>query len=72
MDWRWPATAEHRAQTRAEILDAARVSISVRGADATSLGAVARHAGCAPTVLYRYFSSREDILLELYPAARRA
>lgn len=54
--------AEHRAQQRRAILDAARELLADDAAGAPSLSEVGRRTGLARTSLYQYFSSREDLL----------
>ena len=54
--------AEHRAQQRRAILDAARELLADAGAGAPSLAEVGRRTGLARTSLYQYFSSREELL----------
>ena len=54
-----------RAQITAEILDAARGYLATDGAPALSLRAIARDLGMASSALYRYFSSRDELLTRL-------
>jgi AcrR family transcriptional regulator len=62
-------TATRRAQRRiatvAEIKAAAWADIQASGSVDCSLRAVARRLGMAPSALYRYFASREDLLTAL-------
>ncbi|GGD21948.1 TetR/AcrR family transcriptional regulator [Nocardioides daphniae] len=53
--------AEHRAQQRRALLDAARALLADSSA-APSLAEVGRRTGLARTSLYQYFSSREELL----------
>ncbi len=54
--------AEHKAQTRREIIDAASKLFQQQGYAETSLGDVAAFVGIGRTTLYEYFSDKEDIL----------
>lgn len=54
-----------KAQRRRQILAACAALLAAGGWEAVSLSAIARGAGIAKSNLYRYFESREDILLEL-------
>jgi AcrR family transcriptional regulator len=60
-----PTIAEHRAQRRRVLLDAARALLTDNPHEAFSLTAVATRAGLPRSSVYEYFSSREDVLLEL-------
>jgi AcrR family transcriptional regulator len=62
-----PRTARERARAEitAEILDAARGYLASDGAPALSLRAIARDLGMASSALYRYFSSRDELLTRL-------
>ncbi len=48
------------------MLSAAGRLFDARGVDGTTLSAVAREVGLAKSNLYRYFESREAILMQLY------
>jgi TetR/AcrR family transcriptional repressor of mexJK operon len=54
------AKAKHR-----QILDSARVLFLDQGFDATSMDAVARHAGVSKATLYVHFDDKDDLLLAL-------
>lgn len=54
-----------RTETTAEIKDRAWRLMADSGVDALSLRAVARQMGMAPSALYRYFPSRNDLLTAL-------
>lgn len=54
-----------KAQRRQQLLDAAAHLLDEGGLEAVSLSAIARAAGLAKSNVYRYFESREEILLEL-------
>lgn len=56
---------EQKAQRRNAILTAAADLLEEGGLDAVTLSAVAKRVGLAKSNLYRYFESRESILLEL-------
>ncbi len=62
-----PRTARERARTEitGEILDAARGYLATDGAPSLSLRAIARDLGMASSALYRYFSSRDELLTRL-------
>lgn len=56
---------ERKQQRRDEILRAASAVLARDGFDATSLNAIAGEAGMVKSNIYRYFESREEILLRL-------
>ena len=62
-----PRTARERARAEitAEILDAARGYLATDGAPALSLRAIARDLGVASSAIYRYFTSRDELLTRL-------
>jgi len=62
-----PRTARERARMEitGEILDAARGYLATDGAPALSLRAIARDLGMASSALFRYFSSRDELLTRL-------
>lgn len=62
-----PATrrSDRRSATVTEIKAAAWADISESGSTDCSLRAVARRLGMAPSALYRYFGSRDDLLTAL-------
>src|ERR1700722_15869116 len=49
----------------AEIIAAARVVIAERGYEATSMLAIAEHAGVVEGTLYRFFKTKEDLMLRV-------
>ncbi|NKZ02796.1 TetR/AcrR family transcriptional regulator [Actinomadura latina] len=57
-----PTVAQHRAERRAALLDAARTLLSEQPEQAPSLADVARRAGLARSSVYAYFTSRDDLL----------
>jgi AcrR family transcriptional regulator len=57
--------AEHKTQTRVEMLDAAAALFMAQGYMETSLGDVAGYVGVGRTTLYEYFSDKEDLLASL-------
>lgn len=61
-----------KQQRRADLLDAAAALLADGGLAAVSLSAIARTAGLAKSNVYRYFESREEILLELLIEDERA
>ncbi|MGA5303951.1 TetR/AcrR family transcriptional regulator [Nucisporomicrobium flavum] len=60
-----PTIAEHRAQRRRALLDAARALLVDNPHGAPSLAAVATRAGLPRSSVYEYFPSSKDMLLEL-------
>lgn len=56
---------EQKEQRRNELLDAARRLLSTLGLAEVGLSAIAREAGVAKSNVYRYFGSREEILLAI-------
>lgn len=54
--------AEHKEQTRREVLSAAEELFQSQGYSETSLGDIAAFVGIGRTTLYEYFSDKEDIL----------
>ncbi len=62
-----------RSRRRAEMLGAIRAAagreLVAHGAAALSLRAVAREVAMAPSALYRYFASRDDLLTDLVVSA---
>ena len=61
--------ARNRAAIEAEILASARRQLAVTGASALSLRAVARDLGMVSSALYRYVSSRDELLTRLIVSA---
>jgi AcrR family transcriptional regulator len=62
-----PRTARERARAEitAEILDAGRRHLATYGAASLSLRAISRELGMASSAVYRYVSSRDDLLTRL-------
>ncbi|MEV0396431.1 TetR/AcrR family transcriptional regulator [Polymorphospora rubra] len=60
-----PTVAQHRAQRRRALLDAARALLAENPHHAPTLAAVAVRAGLPRSSVYEYFRSRDDLLLEL-------
>lgn len=56
---------EHKALTRAALLDAARQLIDEAGTAEISLGEVALAAGVGRTTFYDYFTDRDDVIAAL-------
>jgi AcrR family transcriptional regulator len=54
-----------QAAVRADIVAEARAQLAATGAAGLSLRAVARELGMAPSAMYRYFRSRDEILTAL-------
>jgi len=59
-------TPKRRGNKRQEILDAGLALFVSRGFDATNVPAIAREAGIATGTIYRYFTSKEALVNELY------
>jgi TetR/AcrR family transcriptional regulator, fatty acid metabolism regulator protein len=49
----------------AEIVAAARVVIAARGYEATSMAAIAQHAGVVEGTLYRFFKTKDELMLRV-------
>ena len=58
-----------REQITTDILEAARSRVAQEGAAALSVRAVARDVGMASSAVYRYFSSRDELLTALIVSA---
>lgn len=58
-------TPEAKAARRAAILAAASAVLAREGLEGTTLNAIATEAGVVKSNLYRYFESREEILMRL-------
>jgi AcrR family transcriptional regulator len=56
---------EQKAQRREAILEAASALLVEQGLDATTLSAIAARAGMVKSAVYRYFHSREAVLMDL-------
>jgi AcrR family transcriptional regulator len=54
-----------RDELRSEITKLARAQLATKGAGGLSLRAIARELGMAPSAVYRYFPSRDDLITEL-------
>ncbi len=70
--WKRARKPAQKAERRREILKAAAALLDAGGLDATGLNAIARQAGIAKANIYRYFESREAVLLELLLDEERA
>ena len=62
-DWRADRNSEASEQLRARIIEAARACLKLTGHEKLRMEMVARQADCSRATLYRYFSSKEEILL---------
>ncbi|MEV6767495.1 TetR/AcrR family transcriptional regulator [Nocardia sp. NPDC051030] len=62
----------YREQMRAEIKQHAWEQIATSGASALSLNAIAKQVGMSGPALYRYFSSRDELITELIRDAYRS
>jgi AcrR family transcriptional regulator len=56
---------EHKEQRRNDLIAAARRLLATEGLAEIGLSAIAREAGVAKSNVYRYFGSREEILLAI-------
>src|SRR5258706_15147793 len=54
------------ALTRQHIMDTALHLFATKGYDQTTMRDIATAAGCSLGLTYRYFASKEDLVLELY------
>ena len=64
-DWQRARSPEQKEERRTSILKAAAKLLDADGIDGTGINAIAREAGLSKPNLYRYFESREAILLDL-------
>lgn len=64
-DFKRARTDEAKAKRRDDILSACAHVLEERGIDRTTLKAIADQAGVVKSNLYRYFESREEILIRL-------
>ncbi len=64
-DWQRARRPEEKEQRREIILSAAAKLLDQEGLDGTGLNAIARQAGLSKPNIYRYFESREAILIQL-------
>ncbi len=60
-----PTVAEHRAQQRESLLDAAEAILLEAGHSALTFRALGERTGLARNSIYRYFSSRDDLIAAL-------
>jgi len=60
-----PTVAEHRAQQREALLDAAEQILLEEGHSALTFGHLGVRTGLARNSIYRYFSSRDDLIAAL-------
>ena len=60
-----PTVAEHRAQQRESLLDAAETILLESGHGALTFRALGERTGLARNSIYRYFSSRDDLIAAL-------
>ena len=61
-----PKLSQKAALTRQRILDTALQLFATKGYEETSMRDIAAAAGCSLGLTYRYFASKEDLVLELY------
>ncbi len=62
-DWQRARRPEHKAERRSAILSAAVCLLDEQGVEGATLSEIARRAGLSKANCYRYFESREAILL---------
>ena len=62
----------HLEARRQQILDAAEACFSRQGFHQTSMQAICSEAGLSPGAVYRYFSSKEDIIAACCQACQQA
>lgn len=74
-----PYTAEHKARTRARIVESARVMFNRHGFEQVSIDGIMKHAGLTRGGFYNHFPSKEALYAEAVrsfttcnPFARRA
>jgi AcrR family transcriptional regulator len=60
-----PTVAEHRAQQREALLDAAEAILLEAGHGSLTFRALGERTGLARNSIYRYFSSRDDLIAAL-------
>jgi AcrR family transcriptional regulator len=60
-----PTVAEHRAQQREALLDAAEAILLADGHHALTFRALGERTGLARNSIYRYFGSRDDLIAAL-------
>jgi AcrR family transcriptional regulator len=60
-----PTVAEHRAQQREALLDAAEAILLESGHGALTFRALGERTGLARNSIYRYFASRDDLIAAL-------
>ena len=59
-----PYTAEHKARTRARIIEAARVLFNRRGFEQVSIDEIMQHAGLTRGGFYNHFASKDELYAE--------
>jgi AcrR family transcriptional regulator len=64
-NWQRARRPEQKEVRREAILEAAALLLDAGGLEATGLNAIAREAGISKANIYRYFETREAILLQL-------
>jgi AcrR family transcriptional regulator len=60
------------AQTKKNILDAARLEFARNGYDGASIMAIANNVGIAPSAVYHYFQSKEKLYTEVFEQTSNA
>lgn len=59
-----PYTAEHKAQTRARIIEKARIMFNHRGFEQVSIDDIMREAGLTRGGFYNHFASKDELYAE--------
>ena len=60
------------AQTKRKILDAARLEFAANGYDGASIMAIATSVGIAPSAVYHYFQSKENLYKDVFEQTSNA
>jgi AcrR family transcriptional regulator len=66
-----PYTAEHKAQTRARIIEKARVMFNRHGFEQVSIDDIMREAGLTRGGFYNHFASKDELYVEAVRSFRK-
>jgi len=66
MNWQRARTDDKKNERKAAIYQAAYTLFKEKGYDGVSFNGIAAHAGFTKSNMYRYFSSKEDIFLNVF------
>jgi TetR/AcrR family transcriptional repressor of nem operon len=66
-----PYTAEHKAQTRARIIEKARVMFNRHGFEQVSIDDIMREAGLTRGGFYNHFASKDELYVEAIRSFRK-